>query len=323
MVDYMFWQLIASRIIRQLEREDQIDVVHHVTWASDSLPSAFLASRAPVRIWGPIGGTTRTARGLYRYLSAKGKMDEVIRNVMNGFCRRLFGTRAATHATLIVALNRDVEVRWGQGRRPVVVESNTALETAELTAGDDIGESEFAHERTALFVGRLIPWKGLLLAVESLRHAPNWRLVVFGEGPDQFRAAKLAQQIGVEDRLVFRGQVPRSEVLAAFRNADALLFTSFHDSAPWAVGEASALGCPVLCLDAGGPALQGGRNAHVVSIEPAFTLPQRIGEQLQELCSRGTPDDSLRADRLPGLLREWYLGYDAETASSRSPTHSL
>jgi len=96
-------------------------------------------------------------------------MDEVIRNVMNGFCRRLFGTRAATHATLIVALNRDVEVRWGQGRRPVVVESNTALETAELTAGDDIGESEFAHERTALFVGRLIPWKGLLLAVESLR----------------------------------------------------------------------------------------------------------------------------------------------------------
>ena len=35
--------------------------------------------------------------------------------------------------------------------------------------------------RVALFVGRLIPWKGLLLAVESLKYAPDWKLVVLGE----------------------------------------------------------------------------------------------------------------------------------------------
>jgi glycosyltransferase involved in cell wall biosynthesis len=35
--------------------------------------------------------------------------------------------------------------------------------------------------------------------------------------------------------------------------ADVLLFPSFHDSGGWVVAEALRVGCPVLCLDLGGP----------------------------------------------------------------------
>jgi glycosyltransferase involved in cell wall biosynthesis len=158
-----------------------------------------------------------------------------------------------------------------------------------------------------LFVGRLIPWKGLLLAVDSLEFAPDWRLVVLGDGPDRALAEARAARLGVGDRLEFRGLVSRDEVLRSYRRADALLFPSFHDSAPWAVGEATSLGCPVVCLDVGGPALQAGRNAHIVKIEPAGTLPQRIGARLQELPVARYPDDHLLRDRLPVILRSWYL----------------
>ncbi len=41
---YLAWQRSAARAVRRLERSGPFDVVHHVTWASDSLPSALLAS---------------------------------------------------------------------------------------------------------------------------------------------------------------------------------------------------------------------------------------------------------------------------------------
>ncbi len=309
MVKYCIWQARAARVLRRYEARQRIDVVHHVTWATDSLPSALLASRAPVRVWGPIGGSTRTRPGLYRYLTIRGKVGELFRDFMNGTLRAISGARLARHATLLVALNPDVQARWKAGPTPIVMASNIALDKTELALGAPTATGRGDHgPRLALFVGRLIPWKGLLLAVQSLRYAPSWKLVVLGEGPDRARAEALAIRLGVEDRLEFRGLVPRPEVLDIFRCADAVLFPSFHDSASWAVGEASSLGCPVVCLDVGGPAIQAGRNAHVVPVTPGATLPQRLGARLEELTGRGEPHDDLRSDRISGVLRTWYAG---------------
>jgi glycosyltransferase involved in cell wall biosynthesis len=242
-------------------------------------------------------------------LTIRGKWGEIFRDFMNGTLRAISGARLARHATLLVALNPDVQARWQAGPTPVVMASNIALDKTELAVGAPTATGRGDQgPRLALFVGRLIPWKGLLLAVQSLRHAPHWKLVVLGEGPDRARAEALAIRLGVEDRLEFRGLVPRPEVLDIFRCADAVLFPSFHDSASWAVGEASSLGCPVVCLDVGGPAIQAGRNAYVVPVTPGATLPERLGARLEGLTGRGEPHDDLRSDRISGVLRTWYAG---------------
>jgi glycosyltransferase involved in cell wall biosynthesis len=309
MANYCLWHLRAAQVLRRHERSFEVDAVHHVTWASDSLPSALIASRAPVRIWGPVGGSTRTPLGLYRYLTVRGRLGEVIRDVMNGSFRRTTGWWSARRATLVVALNEDVARRWRRGRTPVVVESNIALDRVQLDeASSHPPDLRAGGYRVALFVGRLIPWKGLLLAVESLRFAPDWKLVIFGEGPDRKAAEGLAESLGVRDRLDFRGYVPRNDVLGAFRAADALFFPSFHDSAGWAVGEASSLGCPVICLDAGGPALQAGDNGYVVPIRPESSLAERLGVRLRDLPLRGAPALHLESDRLQAVLHDWYSG---------------
>ena len=309
-VYYVIWQTLAGREVRRLERAGAIDVVHHVTWASDSLPSALLASKAPVRIWGPVGGSTKTALGLYRYLGRRGKIDQAFRDVVNGSLRAVFGRRAARHATLVAALNHDVAHQFRRCGTPVALQGNLALDPAELAVPDDghplIGTDPSL--RTALFVGRLIPWKGLLLAVRALVHAPGWRMVVVGEGPERAPAEALAAELGVADRIEYLGRIPRRDVLAAFAHVDALLMPSFHDSAPWSVGEAAALGCPVVCLDAGGPALMAGSNGHVVAIGRGHRLPERIAAALDQLDGRGAPDDRWAADRLPELLHGWYRG---------------
>lgn len=306
MLQYCLWQVKVARLLRRIEREERIDVVHQVTWASDSLPTALAVSRAPVRVWGPVGGTTGTAPPLYRYLTPAGVAAEVFRGVVTGFLRLVFGTWAARHATLVVAMNPDVARRWRRQPTPVEVEMNTGLTAEDLEGSASAPPWTPDGQKVAVFAARLIPLKGLLLAVRSLQHAPGWRLVVLGDGPDHHRAVRLARRLGLADRVEFRGRVRRSEVLAAFAAADALLFPSFHDSASWAVGEASALGCPVVCLDAAGPPSSAGRNAHVVPIAPARSLPERMGRCLTELTGRGEPDNHLEAARIPGLLRNWY-----------------
>ena len=306
-VYYLLWQGAAARVLRRHEATRHVDVVHHVTWATDSSPSALAASRAPVRIWGPVGGTTRMPQDLYRFLAPRARFDEVFRELVNGAIRRLGGDRVARRSTLVLALNHDVEARFRRHGTPIVVEPNCALDLDELDAGPTPAPSP-GRGRTALFVARLMGWKGPLLAIETLAHAPDWRLAVLGEGNERARAEALAERLGVSDRVEFRGRVPRSEVLDAFRTADALLFPSFHDSAPWAVGEAAALGCPVVCLDAGGPPLLAGRNGHVVPSSPGADLPERLAGALCGLDGRGEPDDRWRADRLPLLLARWYRG---------------
>ena len=306
-LNYSVWQARAGRHVRRLERQQQIDIVHHVTFATDSLPSALTASKALVRIWGPVGGATKTSPGLYRYMTPRGTLDAIVRDVVNAGFRAVFGDWVAKRATLIVAMNHDGERRWRHSAAPVIVESNVALRSQDFQSEETFPPvTKPGNERVALFVSNLLPFKGLQLAVRALQLAPGWRLVVFGDGPDQEVATRLAQRLQVSDRLEFHGRVPRSEVLSAFRTADALLFPSFHDSASWAVGEAAAFGCPVVCLDAGGPAFVAGRSAHVVPVKPARSLPERIAEELNNIDSRRTPADHLLADRIPALLKTWY-----------------
>jgi glycosyltransferase involved in cell wall biosynthesis len=308
---YCMWQRSARTRIRALEREQRVDVVHHLTWASDSLPSALLASEAPVRIWGPVGGATRTAAPLYRYLHWRGKAEQLLRDVVNETNRRLAGDRIARHASLVVAINDDVAARFGRWDTPIIVEPNCALDGPEFErlAREGATTEPFVRkegQRVAVFVARLIAWKGLALAVESLAFAPDWKIVVFGDGPERAPVEEIAARLGVSDRVEFRGRVDRSVVFSAFLHADAMFFPTFHDSGPWAAGEASSLGCPVLCLDVGGAAALAAKNAVVVSIDPADTLPERLADELVRLAGRGDPHDRWWASRLPALLQRWY-----------------
>ena len=119
------------------------------------------------------------------------------------------GKLLARHATLILAMNNDVRDYFRMGPTPVVIESSVCLDRSEIGTLQVTNVSDdTSGYRTALFVGRLLPWKGLLLAIESLRYAPNWRLVVLGEGPDRKSAAMLAERIGVAGRVEFRGLGP-------------------------------------------------------------------------------------------------------------------
>jgi glycosyltransferase involved in cell wall biosynthesis len=84
------------------------------------------------------------------------------------------------------------------------------------------------------------------------------RLTVVGSGPEADTLRTLAASLGVAAQVDFLGALPRAEVLSLYRQHDVFLFPSLHDSGGIVVLEAMYLELPVVCIDAGGPAVSVG-----------------------------------------------------------------
>ncbi|GAA3533765.1 hypothetical protein AFL01nite_21440 [Aeromicrobium flavum] len=304
-VYYGFWQWTLRRVVRRTHDEVGFDVLHHVTFANDWLPTALTAVPDVPLVWGPVGGATAVpVRRLRRWLGARGAVVETVRGALTGLPRRLWGDRIAARASLVVAQNPGVAERFGDSRR-VEVEPNAALEPLAVVDRPHVRRSDDGH--LAVFVGRLLAWKGGRLALATLAHprAAGWRLEVFGEGYERPALEALARELGIDDRVTFHGHRPRTEVLDAFVRADALLFPSMHDQAGWVAGEASSLGCPVVCLPLGGPATLAERNAYVAPLEGDIVA--NLAEQLGAAAEHGgTPHDRWSRERLPAVVGRWY-----------------
>lgn len=109
----------------------------------------------------------------------------------------------------------------------------------------------FSERPTLLFVGRLIPKKGvhiLIDALAGLRPKAQPDLVIVGDGPERNRLRAMAKQLGVEASVRFTGFVAPSDLSQWYVAADAFALPSAET---WGVvvAEALAAGTPVIVSD--------------------------------------------------------------------------
>jgi glycosyltransferase involved in cell wall biosynthesis len=103
-----------------------------------------------------------------------------------------------------------------------------------------------------LFVGRLIPRKGLHLLLEACallhqRGYDNYRLQVIGRGPNEAEFRQLAAASGIHNHIDWIGWVNYEQVGAYFSQADVFVFPTLEDTWGMVLLEAMAFGKPVLC----------------------------------------------------------------------------
>jgi glycosyltransferase involved in cell wall biosynthesis len=110
-----------------------------------------------------------------------------------------------------------------------------------------------AKDLRILWAGRLIPIKGLGLALEAFaRIEPGLAVrlqVAGGDGPLSAEMEAMARRLGLCDRVEFLGELSWDRLQEIYRNADAFMFTSLRDSAPTVLLEAMAHRLPILTLD--------------------------------------------------------------------------
>ena len=300
-LEYILWQLVALRHARRLARRHHVDLVWHLTFANVWMGSIG-ALVGPRFILGPVGGGVGPP---WRLLAGSGRraiLGEAIRSATRTAARYLnpLARVAWMRAALILAQNRETLAWLPASARPrTAIFHHVALE--ERPAARQPRPSDGAPP-VAMFAGRLIPWKGVALALQAIAELPGWRFIVAGSGPQEGLLRELAARLGIAARVEFRGWVAREAVLRTMREeADVMLFPSLHEEGGWAVGEALNMGLPVVCLDRGGPPLVGGRA--VPSGSPAETV-RRLAEAARAAVAEPAPNppSPLLEDRREALL---------------------
>jgi colanic acid/amylovoran biosynthesis glycosyltransferase len=87
---------------------------------------------------------------------------------------------------------------------------------------------------------------GLLRAFADLIHGQDAELELLGDGPEARRIEDAIEELGLQQHVRMRGQVPEEVALAAMANATVVVLASFMEGLPVVLMEALALGVPVI-----------------------------------------------------------------------------
>jgi rhamnosyl/mannosyltransferase len=78
----------------------------------------------------------------------------------------------------------------------------------------------------AIFIGRLVAYKGLDILLRALERVPELRLDIVGSGPQGPRLRTLAQALAVSDRVRWYGEYPDEDLPRRMADADFLVLPS-------------------------------------------------------------------------------------------------
>lgn len=135
-----------------------------------------------------------------------------------------------------------------------------------------------------VFLGQLVPRKGLDLLLQGLARLPEdrWQLRVIGVGPDAGTYKDAARELGVADRVEWVGAVPNRQVHDFLNSADAMVLPSRFDGWGAVVNEALSVGTPVVVSDACGAAelVTGSERGEVFRSNSTPALTAALRKQL-------------------------------------------
>jgi glycosyltransferase involved in cell wall biosynthesis len=252
---YWLWQLGAARRAVRLHATERFDLVHHLTFGSIKLPTFMHRLGIPL-VLGPLGGGETAPWPLRSGYSLRGKVVDLARDLSRAVARHLPAVRSGLHRAQVIALRTPENLDFidASDRHKVIYVSDVG---APMVSGQRATSARQAGELRVLYVGRILSWKGLHLALEAVgRLRASGRKVtlsVIGKGPEEAHLRAMAKRLGIEDMIEWRGWMPQDQLAAAYTSHDGLLFPSLHDSGGSVVVEAIGHGLPVVCLDLGGP----------------------------------------------------------------------
>ena len=288
---YLLWQLTALSLAKRLQAEIGFDLGHHVTFVSHRFPSFFAWLGIPY-VWSPVAGAEAAPKAFYRTFGRRAMVQQTLRAASNAAVRFDPLVRAtARRARTIIAATPETAAAL----EPLHAGRSIASLAIGWSGPVDPAPAKRGPLR-AIFVGRLVHWKGLHLGLEAmagvLKLRPDVTLTVVGDGPERRRLEEQASRLGIAEAVSFIGQVAAPKVAELLGQHNCLLFPSFQDSGGFVVLEAMASGLPVICLNSGGPAL-------LVADDSGFRVsagqPGQVVEDLRDAMVGLQDDQGLRA----------------------------
>ena len=229
---------------------------------------------------------------LYRQRSAHPALDECDFVVSNSLGYARASPILSAHLDRVHVIPKGVDpVRLGIGSGPGPMRLPSSVPDSVKVGG---------HKRI-LFVGRLVPYKGvtvLLNAFAELRkRRSDVELLIAGRGPLFESLQAKAKALGINERAHFLGFVPDAELGALYRYADLVVVpsTGSLESTATVLEEAAACGAPIVGSDIPGA----GESLPNDGVRGRLVAPGEVGPLVEAIdrmvnVSRPQPPTSVR-----------------------------
>lgn len=239
-----------------------------VTFCLDSLISACFVPRPPGTAWVAYVGSD-----VHEHLEREYRPFHRLLQSLLGWVYRRPPRLVAVSQGLRRALGRN----FGIPLERIVVLANP-VDVARVRAASSAPGEEFV-----LGVGRLIPMKGFDLLLRAVAPLPGVRVVILGEGRERGRLLKLAQELGMADRLELRGY--DANPWRSMRAATLVVVPSRSEGFSNVIAEALASGAALVVSDCPhGPRelVEDGVSARLVPSEDVEALREALRDLLAD-----------------------------------------
>jgi glycosyltransferase involved in cell wall biosynthesis len=253
-VVHLITQFMQRRLARRLIEQYKIDVVHEPTPVTPRLPSMMYGLGIPVVI-GPMNGNMIYPPAYRSSRSLAERAFVPIGRAFAGLANHLIPGKRRADVLLVANERTRLALPAGYAGRVVVLCEN-GVDPDVWRRPDDL-PARGADQLRMAFLGRLVDWKGVDLALEVFAKVkaqmPSAELWIMGDGPALPRLRRQAERLGLADAVTFHGWVSPEDSPRLLSQTDILLYPSVFDCGGAVVLEAMALGLTVVALNWGGP----------------------------------------------------------------------
>lgn len=255
-LSYLLWQSYAYRYARRLHKQEQFDVVHHVSIADFRVIGYLWKLNTPF-VFGPVGGGQETPPALADYIRRYRKKERV-RSILNRLALMRPSYRKGIRRAAAVLVSNDetmavLKKHFG-ANIPMQQLCELGVDGAYLQERETLKHE--AGETVHLIVsGRLMYRKGMELLLDACLHLQTkipWVIDVYGGGHQEQDVRHQIQQRGLEEKVLLHGKVPYTQMQQAYASADIFLLPSLRETTGTAVIEAMANKLPVIALNQNG-----------------------------------------------------------------------
>lgn len=264
------WNVLKGIVIkRSLHRRRLEEVLHEVN--PDILVSV---GQSEKNFLPRIQGKWATVREIhyvkdYRWKAAQSIFDKIL-----AFGGDLldYSFYIKKYDRIVVLTHEDKELNWKDNPKVAVIPNPVEVRSGHISA---------LNEKRIIAVGRLVQQKNFASLVNAfslvaMRH-PDWRLDIFGDGPEKSRLQTLISSLGLDDKIRLRGNTNR--VIEEMVGSSMLAMTSKFEGFGVVLIEAMSVGLPVVsyaCPCGPKDIISDSKNGFLVPTDDEKTMADKI-----------------------------------------------
>ncbi len=278
--DFYVYDQVALRQLRKRGRE--WDVIHAVTPVSPLAATRLHRLGIPL-IVGPWNGRLASPAGFPEVMKADSGWLYRVREI-GRFLDWAFG--CTRNAALILSATRSTDKSLPR-RATVLRMLENGVDLDIFAAGTWESPPSQTNPLQVIFVGRLLPFKGVAMLLKAAARACSelpLHVSIVGDGPIRQELEGLTKRLGLADIVTFAGALPLAEVAVEMRKAHLFCLPSVRESGGAVILEAEASALPVLAVNYGGPAeLVDDEVGRLVSADGPEALIQGLADAFRDI----------------------------------------